>query len=69
VVCLGDHASQALLGRTEGIAELRGRRFEVQGLAVFPTFHPSALLRNPALKKDVWEDMKLVLKELKGAGA
>jgi hypothetical protein len=23
-----------------------------------PTYHPAALLRNPALKKDVWEDMK-----------
>jgi len=26
-----------------------------------PTYHPSALLRNPQLKKDVWEDFKKVI--------
>jgi DNA polymerase len=26
-----------------------------------PTYHPAYLLRNPAGKKDVWEDMKQVL--------
>ena len=25
-----------------------------------PTYHPAYLLRNPAAKKDVWEDMKVV---------
>jgi DNA polymerase len=25
-----------------------------------PTFHPAYLLRNPASKREVWEDMKLV---------
>ena len=29
-----------------------------------PTFHPSYLLRNPADKKLVWEDIQLVMKEL-----
>ena len=28
---------------------------------VMPTFHPSALLRNPALKRDAWEDFKKVI--------
>jgi len=27
---------------------------------VMPMFHPSALLRNPNLKKDSWEDIKQV---------
>lgn len=27
---------------------------------VLPTFHPAALLRNPNLKKDSWEDLKLL---------
>jgi DNA polymerase len=26
-----------------------------------PTFHPAYLLRNPAAKREVWEDMKQVL--------
>jgi hypothetical protein len=30
-----------------------------------PTYHPAALLRNPTLKKDVWEDMKMVRDFLK----
>ena len=32
------------------------------GVAVMPTFHPSYLLRNPAAKREVWEDMKMVMK-------
>ncbi len=27
---------------------------------VLPTFHPAALLRNPNLKKDSWEDLKIL---------
>jgi DNA polymerase len=33
-------------------------------MKVMPTFHPAYLLRNPAEKKNVWEDLKKVLKEL-----
>jgi DNA polymerase len=29
-----------------------------------PTYHPAYLLRNPRAKKDVWEDMKVVLELL-----
>jgi DNA polymerase len=29
-----------------------------------PTFHPAALLRDPSLKRDVWEDMKQVMRLL-----
>jgi DNA polymerase len=29
-----------------------------------PTYHPAYLLRNPAAKKDVWEDMKKVMSQL-----
>jgi DNA polymerase len=30
-----------------------------------PTFHPAFLLRNPAMKREVWEDMKQVLHRLR----
>lgn len=33
---------------------------------ILPTFHPAALLRNPNLKKDSWEDLKLLRKVLDG---
>jgi DNA polymerase len=33
-----------------------------------PTFHPAFLLRNPAAKKEVWEDMKQVIQRLRAIG-
>jgi DNA polymerase len=29
-----------------------------------PTFHPAFLLRNPAMKREVWADMKQVMQRL-----
>lgn len=67
VICvLGASAAKAMLNTTEGITALRGRIFDfkipVSGKTVplLPTYHPAALLRNELLKKDVWQDMKLL---------
>jgi DNA polymerase len=30
-------------------------------MPVLVTYHPAYLLRNPAAKRDVWEDMKMLL--------
>jgi uracil-DNA glycosylase family 4 len=30
---------------------------------LLPTYHPAYLLRNPDKKREVWEDMKLLMKE------
>jgi uracil-DNA glycosylase len=65
LVTLGDYATHAIIGQEgEGISALRGKRFEWRGMSVYPTYHPSALLRDEALKKHVWSDMKAVMKEL-----
>jgi DNA polymerase len=32
-----------------------------------PTYHPAFLLRNPAAKREVWEDMKQVMQRLREA--
>jgi DNA polymerase len=61
IVGLGKFAAQWLLKTAEPISRLRGRVGELNGIKVMPTYHPAFLLRNPAAKKDVWEDMKLVL--------
>jgi len=29
-----------------------------------PTYHPAFLLRNPDKKRDVWEDMKMLMRQL-----
>lgn len=63
IVCWGAVAAQNLLGVTTPISKLRGRLFEYQGAAVLATYHPSYLLRTPAAKKDVWEDMKLLMRQ------
>jgi len=64
VVALGETAARALLGGAAPLADLRGRWAEAQGLRVMPTFHPADLLRDPGLKRHVWDDLKLVLQEL-----
>ena len=63
ICTLGGCAAQTLLGTTEPISRLRGRFFDVGGIRVLPTFHPAYLLRNPEKKREVWEDMKRLMKE------
>lgn len=64
IVALGSTATQALLGTTQPISRLRGRFHPLGAARVMPTFHPSYLLRTQSAKRDVWEDMKLVMKAL-----
>ena len=68
VICtLGAPASQTLLQTDLNIGKLRGKfhRFpENADILVMPTYHPAYLLRNPAGKKPVWEDMQKIIKQL-----
>jgi len=64
IVCLGAFAAQTLLKTDERISKLRGKISDFNGIKLIPTFHPAFLLRNQSMKKPVWEDMKLVMKEL-----
>ena len=64
IVCLGSVAAKNLLGSMDSIGKLRGR-FLFHGRAkVLCTYHPAYLLRNPAAKKEVWQDMKFLMREL-----
>jgi DNA polymerase len=60
LVGLGKFAGQWLLKTAEPISRIRGRLGQYEGIPVMPTWHPAYLLRNPAAKRDVWEDMKVV---------
>lgn len=60
IVGLGKFGAHWLLKTAESITRLRGRLGEYKGITVMPTYHPAYLLRNPAGKKDVWADMKVV---------
>jgi uracil-DNA glycosylase family 4 len=64
IVTLGKFALQSLLEKAYGITSVRGKWLEYNGVKVMPTYHPAYLLRTPSAKKDVWEDMKLVMAEL-----
>jgi uracil-DNA glycosylase len=61
ICALGACAAQNLLGTKLSISKLRGQFQEYRGIPVLCTYHPAYLLRNPAAKKDVWEDMKKLL--------
>lgn len=64
IVALGRIAAQNLLNTDTGLLRLRHRFHDLDGIPVMPTFHPSALLRDPARKRDTWEDIKLVIARL-----
>ena len=65
VICaLGKFAAQTLLNSETPISRLRGTFYDFRGIKLMPTYHPAYLLRNPGGKKEVWEDMKKVAKEL-----
>ena len=61
VICaLGKIAAQTLLRTETPISRLRGKIFYYHDIMLVPTFHPAYLLRNPAGKRAVWEDMKKI---------
>lgn len=65
LVAMGRTAAQALLGNDSPIGRMRGQWFQVQGIPTMVTYHPAALLRNPALKRPTWEDMQQVRDRLR----
>ena len=57
IVLLGSTAAKNTLGPEVRITRDRGRWFNVKGIWMLPTYHPSALLRDPAKKREAWENM------------
>ena len=64
IVALGATALRALLDVQLGITKMRGHWYRFRDIPIMPTFHPAYLLRNPAAKREVWDDMKAVLDKL-----
>jgi DNA polymerase len=64
ICCLGSVATQNLLSTTAPMSRMRGQVHNYQGIKVVCTYHPAYLLRNPAAKKDTWEDMKFLMREM-----
>ena len=64
VVLLGKIACQYTIRDQVFITRDHGRWYEQKGVWFMPTFHPSALLRDPAKKRDAWEDFQKVRQKL-----
>lgn len=58
ILALGLTAADTLLKEKNVMKDIRGEILKYQGKKLMITYHPSALLRNPNLKRPVWEDMK-----------
>ena len=65
VVLLGKVACQYTLNEPVFITRDHGRWYERKGTWFMPTFHPSALLRDPTKKRDAWEDFQKVREKLR----
>jgi DNA polymerase len=74
IVALGRPAANQLLERDVPISALRGKFHDFPrsiggaNLKIMPTFHPAYLLREPAKKRQTWEDLQLVMAELERLG-
>lgn len=65
IICaLGSFAAKTLLRTETPITLLRGRFHSYEGIPLMPTYHPAYLLRNPSAKKQVWEDVQMIMKEM-----
>lgn len=69
IVALGRFAVHSLLKTNTPISRIRGEWQSYQGIPMMPTYHPAYLLRNPEGKRDVWEDMKDVMRRLQTESA
>lgn len=63
---LGKSAAMGVLGvdASTSLGRLRGRWHRYRGIRTLVTYHPSYLLRTPAAKKDAWEDLQILMKEM-----
>jgi DNA polymerase len=58
ILCAGRVATQAIVKTTNSIKNLHGHFIECAAIPLFPTYHPSARLHDPSLKRPTWDDLK-----------
>jgi uracil-DNA glycosylase len=64
ICCLGACAAQNLLQVDTAIGKLRGRMLDFNGMRVLCTYHPAYVLRNPPAKRQVWDDIQILMAEM-----
>ncbi|MBQ3076027.1 MAG: uracil-DNA glycosylase [Clostridia bacterium] len=65
LVCLGRIAAKRIISPDFRITKQRGIWYDLGGLRVMATYHPSALLRDPSKKEDALADFKKIANEIK----
>ncbi len=68
IVLLGGTAAKNILGPETRITRDRGVWHCRKGVWMMATYHPSALLRDPAKKREAWEDMQSLRAKLTELG-
>jgi uracil-DNA glycosylase len=68
ILAFGTFAAQTLLQTPLTIGKLRGAVHRYYGVPLIVTYHPAALLRNPAWKRPTWEDVQYARRILDGTG-
>ena len=68
ILLLGATAARYTLGPDIRITRDRGRWVQQKGVWMMPTYHPSALLRDPAKKQEAWQDLQSLREKLVSLG-
>jgi DNA polymerase len=72
IVCLGRVAAKRLIDEHISITAARGKWVQRKNFFIMPTYHPAALLRDPAKKKEAYADLLTIkekLSQIKGGQA
>lgn len=64
ILCMGRIAGHKMLNTQAPMKDMRGQILDYNGIPLMVTYHPSALLRDEALKRPAWEDLKKFRAEL-----
>lgn len=66
IITLGELSTSSILEENINILDVRGKSFDYkfQDIKIFPLFHPRVLIKQPALKRLAWEDLKIIKEEI-----
>ena len=68
ILLLGSTAARVAINPGLRITHERGIWVERKGVWMLPTYHPSALLHDPAKKREAWEDLQRLRDKLQELG-
>ena len=60
IITLGEEAYHYLSNDFIELNKIRGSVIEKENYLIIPTYHPNFLLKNPSLKKEVFEDLQTI---------